>query len=972
MSEFHLRLLGGLQAVLDEQDLTRPLSVKAQGLLCYLAVTGRPQSRLTIAGLFWSDKPEADALRSLRVELTKIRKYLADYLDITRQTITFSGGAACWIDVEAFEHHLKLAQSGDGAAARSHLREAAELYRGEFLAGYQAGDAYGFEEWLLAQRERYQTAALSALSQLVDLLLEQREYEAGIEVATQLLHIDPWREEAHRSLMWLYAQNGQRGAALRQFDLCQQILAAELGVEPEPETLALWRQIKEREGIADGSTQPLPLPSPQADDLVFQAPALVPFFTGRDEELALLRSKMTAVAEPALLCVVGMGGVGKSSLVTQLAHEARHDFADGVLWADGANNPAAIAERWTQAYGYDFTRIPNLADRFRAVRELLAQKQALIILDNAEVAARVKPLLPTAGQSVVIITTRTVDIATALNAELVNLAVLTLANGRSLFSSIVGQSRVQAEQAAADQICQQLQSLPLALAIAGQYLASHPRRRLADFAGRLAETTLLDVGDSEGLVRASFDISWSALDQNQQRVFALLGVFNGRSFTADAVAYIADLDSFLTQDYLDRLAARSLLTEQGSRHYQQHALLAQFAQEKAADPQAAARRMIAYFAQYARTYQTNYQQLGQEWENLDAVIEQTAVMAQWPQLFDLVETLHRPWFARGYFDKAKRAYAHVYTGAAALQDDLKMAESLFNQGQAILEQGDFEEAKTLFIKAIEIYQQHEMENKAADVQVELARIFIDQSRFPEAERVLSQCLPIKQSLGDELGLAKVRYRQARLDQRRSQFEPALQYALEALEIQERLGDVLGLLRTYDILFWLYKPLQQYEKAWSYAWKNLQIAQEIEDRGEIALALVRLAEAFRIQKEFDKALQFAQESLDLMERVGDLYSQARVLLRLCLIHLDAGVYDKAVEAGKRCLKVYEKSQDKLSVAFALGNLGLAYIGLGEDAKAERCLQESRQIGQALDNQRWLDYLDMREGEIRVALAEKREM
>ncbi|MFO7681471.1 MAG: BTAD domain-containing putative transcriptional regulator [Chloroflexota bacterium] len=962
MSEFRLRLFGGLQAVLGEEDLTRPLSVKAQGLLCYLAVTGRPHSRLSLTGLFWSEKPEEDALRSLRVELTKMRKVIPDYLDVTRQTLAFVGGGPYWVDVESFAHHMKLAQNADGAVARSHWREAVALYAGDFLAGYQAGDAFEFEEWVLAQRERYRTAALLALTRLVDFSIQQREFNTGIEFASQLLHIDPWREEAHRSLMWLYAHSGQRGAALRQFDMCQEILANELGVEPEPQTLDLWQQIKESEGSGESGTQILSLPEAKPVDAApFQAPALAPFFTGRSEELAFLEEKVRECGQgPVLLCVSGMGGVGKSTLVTHLAHQVREDFPDGVLWADASANPDAIAERWTQAYGYDFSRIAGMAERMAAVRELLGKKQALIILDNVEVAARVKPLLPTEGRVAVIATTRNAEMAAALNAELVNLDVLTLENGRSLLTSIVGQERVQKEQTAVDQICQMLQSLPLALAIAGQYLVSRPRRRLADFADRLAAMPLLALDDSEGVVRASFDISWDALDQNQQRIFAMLAVFNGRSFTAEAMAHIAEQDNFVTQDQLDTLAARSLLTERGSQHYQQHALLAQFAQEKLTDRQPSTLRLIDYFSRYAETFRDNYRQLGLEWENLDAVVELTASLAQWPHLFHLTRVLHKAWFARGHFRKARQAYAYFYEGAKALQDKVCMAEGLFNQGQAALEMAQFEETKELFYQALDIYEQSGLQNQAADVQLELARIYIDQANLPQAEKLLTDGLAVKQVFQDELGIAKAKFRQARLAHRRAEFEQVLHLTAEAMAIQERLSDKEGLIRTLDSRTWAYIDLGQYDEAFACAQRKLALAEEIEDAGEIALASYLLADIYRLRRDYDKALHLAQESLDLLERMGDTRSQGLVLYRFCLIHRDQGNFEESIRYARKCLDIFEKLPDRLFVSYTIGTMGMAYFGLCDFEQAGNHWRLAAKMAKEANDTSWLvkmeDYLD----------------
>ena len=423
-TELQIVLLGNMQVrQADLPDLVPQLSTKAQALLCYLAENGRTHQRATLTGLFWGEKPEEDARRSLRVELAKMRPLLEGYLDTTRQTARFARETPYWLDTEAFAHFLQLAQTADGASERAYLREAVTLYRGEFMAGFMVSDAPDFEEWILARREHYRLGAIQALARLAEICLEQSDYPAGIEYAQKLLVVDPWREEAHQQLMRLYWLDGQRSAAMRQYDICRETLAEELGVEPMPQTTALMAQI--RDGEMAGMLvhkRPLPPPTESAPALQvpFQAPELVAHFHGRSREIREVAGLLQAAGSPPVVSLVGMGGIGKSSVAIQLAHDLRDQFADGVLWADAAHSePASIAARWASAYGYDFHSLPNLAQRLAALRQVLAEKQALIVLDDVTVAARVKPLLPENGRFAILLTTRSADIAAALGADIV-------------------------------------------------------------------------------------------------------------------------------------------------------------------------------------------------------------------------------------------------------------------------------------------------------------------------------------------------------------------------------------------------------------------------------------------------------------------------------------------------------------------------------------------------------------------------
>src|SRR5262249_50063968 len=117
--------------------------------------------------------------------------------------------------------------------------------RGDLLAGLSAQDA-PFEEWLLSERERLRELALEGLAKLLAHRIKSGHVEAAIHAAGQLLRLDPAQEAVHRALMQLYAQQGRRGAALRQYQACVGVLRRELGTEPEPETRQLYQDIVQR------------------------------------------------------------------------------------------------------------------------------------------------------------------------------------------------------------------------------------------------------------------------------------------------------------------------------------------------------------------------------------------------------------------------------------------------------------------------------------------------------------------------------------------------------------------------------------------------------------------------------------------------------------------------------------------------------------------------------------------------------
>ncbi len=235
-------LLGPLQLTIDDEPLIGLDSAKAQALLCYLAVNGRPHSRHALANLLWGELPEADARRNLRGELLKLRRHVAAYLHISHQTVALHPDAPVWVDTAVFHQTLHTGEK-EGAGWQT----AVTLYRGEFLQEFYIRQAPEFDNWLQAQRSWFHNQAITAYDGWVAHLQAQGELEAAVRLTRQLLALEPTREASHRLLMQLLASSGQRPAALLQFEQCQKLLAEELGVDVSVETAVLHEQIRSGE-----------------------------------------------------------------------------------------------------------------------------------------------------------------------------------------------------------------------------------------------------------------------------------------------------------------------------------------------------------------------------------------------------------------------------------------------------------------------------------------------------------------------------------------------------------------------------------------------------------------------------------------------------------------------------------------------------------------------------------------------------
>jgi DNA-binding SARP family transcriptional activator len=258
MARLSLSLLGPFQAMLDGKPIIRFESNKVRALLAYLAVEAdRPHPREVLAGLLWPDFSDRAALSNLRYALSALRQAIGDrqadppFLLISRDMVQFNLAGDAWLDVRDFGLRISDAGLGKDRSALIHCEAAAEslesaiaLCRGSFLEGFSVGDADPFEEWALLKREQLARQVFQALRCLAAAHERRGEYDRAQAYAWRQVELEPWNEEAHQQLMHLLAQGGQRSAALVQFHICRRLLAKELEIEPGPDTVALYEQIR--------------------------------------------------------------------------------------------------------------------------------------------------------------------------------------------------------------------------------------------------------------------------------------------------------------------------------------------------------------------------------------------------------------------------------------------------------------------------------------------------------------------------------------------------------------------------------------------------------------------------------------------------------------------------------------------------------------------------------------------------------
>lgn len=247
-------LFGPFQVTLDGKPVTGFESDKARALLAYLIVEAElPHRREKLAGLLWPERPERAARANLRRVLANLRQVLGDreadphFLSITPQTLQLDVSSELWSDVAVFVVVQPLCLRPGSPLTREaidHMDQAVTLYRGDLLEGFSLSSSAAFEEWALVNRERYRRLASQVLRRLVEHYGQSGDHERALDYAWRQVELDPWQEEAHLRVMRLLALNGQRAAALAQYETCCRLLREELGIEPGEEMTRLCERIR--------------------------------------------------------------------------------------------------------------------------------------------------------------------------------------------------------------------------------------------------------------------------------------------------------------------------------------------------------------------------------------------------------------------------------------------------------------------------------------------------------------------------------------------------------------------------------------------------------------------------------------------------------------------------------------------------------------------------------------------------------
>ncbi len=937
VEELRLSLLGGLHLSRCGIPVTGFVSSKVPALLCYLAVTRRPHLRAALAGLLWGELADAAAHANLRLALSNLRRLLAPHLVITPQTVEFNRDSPYWLDVEVL-------QAGSSPRAVwldadiSLLSQAIELYRGEFLHGFHVRDAPAFEEWVLGQREYWRQIALQALHTLAAHFTAQDNAAEAVRYTTRLLALEPWQEQAHRQMMQLLARSGRREAALAQYETCRRVLAQELGVEPMPETTALYEHIR-----SAGYARPHNLPAPTTS------------FVGREDELAQV-ARLLAESTCRLLTVTGPGGIGKTRLALQAALQASTGtsaaFGHGVYLIPLApvSSMDLLVAALAQSVG---VALHPGADPRALLFHHLRDKEMLLVLDGFEhlvaESQLVSDLLQQAPRIKLLVTSRQrLNLQGEWLLELGGLAYPTFpltpllpgegAGGRlqdfsaaQLFVQRARQGRPRRQFSEADapaivRICQLVDGMPLALELAAAWahmLSCADIARDIERSLDVLSAPRHDRPERHQSIRAVLQQSWNLLSEAERRTFRKMAVFRG-GFSREAAEQVTGADLSL----LSALVDKSHLRANAAGRYELHPLVHQFVEEKLAqsprEQERAQERHGCYYASFVhqRGEQLQGPQQEQALAELDREIENVRAAWRWavarrrlPELRQSLRGLGLYYHSRGWFLEGEAAMGLVVTSLDR-QDDIApntfmavvLGGALMLQGLYCSLLGRYEQASHLLEKSLVLLRPTDA--------------------IWETVMALSW-----------LGLATIS---------QGQYQAAGTYARQGLSLAQASQD-RWLVGTALACLGLCVRWQDYAEAARYFRESSEAFKEVGDRHRMAAPLVYLGEAIRLSGNPTESKLHLEDSLTFARENHIQQLEAWTLWNLGEVAYAAQEYEEAQREFRAGLTVARQVGDNQMIVSCQAGLGSVALMQGDDSAAQAYFHAAFQ--RAVETQAW---------------------
>ncbi len=761
--------------------------------------------------------------------------------------------------------------------------------------------------------------------------------------------------------MTLFAQSGQKAAALRQYEVLKRSLAAELDVEPAAKTTKLLEQIRDRT-----SKSPASLPTQTTP------------FIGRETELDKL-AKLLAKPDIRLVTILAPGGMGKTRLALEAGAAQFDYFANGVYYISLSPLESAdgILSTIAEAVNFQFYSGVNpqqqLLDYFR-------EKQVLLLLDNFEHLLEgtrlLNEILRAAPGMKVLVTSRvrlnlrveTVYVLGGMTYQIANATIDTPQNspqspdesGYSAIRLFVDRAqRVYPDFEAhagnlnhITHICQLVGGMPLGIELAAAWAGLLSMEEIiAEIQGGLdfLAIEMQDTPKRHRSIRAVLDRSWDMLEESNQEVFKKLTVFRG-GFTWDAAQKVAGA----SLQQLLALANQTFIRRTRTGRYQIHELLRQFADEKLEGNLAEKERVRQHHCDYYAAF------LQQEEEDLmtedpkKILVEIDNIRAAWRFAVKRgnYSAIRKASFGLFWFYEFQGWYpeqlAAFKSAADALRENDPAGERGIAYGQILYMLGEGENKAGQHEIAYQHVCKSQVILRRLGTKIDIAKstdIFahMQNNRGIDALPVLQESLVTFEEEDLSWGITHTLNIMGEFVGDLGDYAQAEEYLLESLKISESNKISASSAYAYRVLGDLHFNQGDYWQALHYFQAGLVACRKIVFKLLLAVLITKLGEVATILGEYDIAEHHHQEALDLYKDFGFQERIASSIMHLGDVSLAMGKYGGANERYQEALEILKRADLPVEIGFLEGKFGNLAVAMGNYHEGQERYRAALEVG-----------------------------
>jgi predicted ATPase/DNA-binding SARP family transcriptional activator len=957
-----LQLLGLPQLYLDDQPIATDRR-KAIALLAYLAVNdldrgSQSYSREALSALLWPDYDQAKAFSNLRRTIWEVHQALGEgWLIAERETICLNAAADIDLDIARFQKLLSQSrQPGSPEQRIPLLIEAANLYRNHFLTGFSLKDAYGFNEWAYAESEDLRGKLADALGRLSDDYCAIQEAEKAIPHARRLITIDPLNEASHRKLMEVYIQAGQHSAALKQYQTCEQILRKELGLDPQPETLALYKRIRK------GEIKPVQvIEGGEITPSKHNLPSQLSSFIGRQKEQTEI---MNLISNNRLVTLTGPGGIGKTSLALQVGYKLLNEYPNGVWFIalDSLADPDLVSQ--TVAAVFDIRESSD-----RSIVEILinklSQKTALLIFDNCEhvveaCAQLATTLLSNCPKLKILATSREVlnvtgeatyrtpslSIPEQDEASLENLTEyesIRLFTERAALASSSFRLTNENAQTVID-ICRKVDGIPLAIELAA---ARVNMLQVSEILNQLQGSFALLSTDNrtaslrQQTLQASMDWSWGLLTEAEQTFMRQLAVFAG-GWTLESASAVCEGDVLSLTSALVKKSLIMVEQRPGrATRYRFHEIVRQYAHRKqveAGEGSEVHTRHLQYFLGFSGEAEPALKgpvqieewlaRLNEERDNLRAAL-------RWAHKTDLEAGLYISGRLQGFWeslnlDEGARWMTGFLQKPESKEYPHAKAKALHALGVLLLWSQDYSQASSAAQECLKLFRACGDRQGEIDALLLLGHILEFLNRHAEADKLYAQARVLARSIGDarRQALALFRLGYDHPDRQLAYWEEAISL-FRAVDDRSSMVNLLGATARFRILLtgdieMAQKDLDEAARFGSVRVRNINGLWEETAFAKSLIALLR--------GDYEQASALLEKVVTLAEESGNRMGYLWTRVHLGYVALRAGDLTEARTIFADTAFNFQKDESMIGAVFTLEGLAGLFVAVGKPERA----------------------------------------